>query len=277
MNLRIGYSPCPNDTFIFYALTHGLIPLDKNTITPMIEDVETLNRKALEEQSLDVTKVSFHAFAHLRDHYALLHTGAALGRGCGPIIITKKNIKPDELEERCIATPGTYTTANLLLKLYNPRIKKTVPMPFDQIIPAIMRDEVDCGVIIHEARFTYPDHGLKEVIDLGAWWEKETGHPIPLGAIIAKRRYNRDVIHKIDHWLKESIKYALKEPTEPMKYIKTHAKEMDEETICKHINLYVNKHTLEIGEEGIEAVKHLMQMGEEKGILPHTNKPLFIK
>lgn len=277
MNLRIGYSPCPNDTFIFYALAHGLIPIGNHAITPIIEDVETLNRKALEQHSLDVTKVSFHAFAHLRDHYALLHAGAALGKGCGPIIISKKKLKPEELKESRIAIPGTYTTANLLLRLYEPKIKKTVQMPFDQIMPAITKGEVDCGVIIHEARFTYPDYGLREVVDLGEWWEEETGHLIPLGAIIAKRAYERDFIHKIDHWLKESIEYALKRRREPMEYIRAHANEMDEETICRHINLYVNKYTLEIGKEGTRSIKHLMEMGEEKGLIPYTEKPLFIE
>ena len=277
MNLRIGYSPCPNDTFIFYALTHGLVPLEGETVTPVVEDVETLNRRALEEESLDVTKVSFHAFAHLRDHYALLHTGAALGRGCGPIIVSKKRVEPDELGEMRIAIPGTYTTANLLLKLYDPGIRKTVPMPFDQIMPAIVSGEVDCGVIIHEARFTYPDIGLREVIDLGSWWEEKTGYPIPLGAIIAKRKYKRDLLHKIDHWIRESIEYALKKPREPMEYIKRHSSEMNDEIIWRHINLYVNRDTLEISEEGIDAVRCLIEMGEERGLIPQTKRPLFIE
>ncbi len=276
MNLRVGYSPCPNDTFIFYALMHGRILTEDTSFTPVIEDVETLNRMAF-EHAPDVTKVSFHAFGFLRDKYALLHAGSALGEGCGPLIVAREKIDPDRLKDKRIAIPGTCTTANLLLKLFEPRIEETVAMPFDKIMPAVREGKVDCGLIIHEGRFTYPIYGLKEVIDLGKWWEAEKGFLIPLGGIIIDRSLGDDLIHRFDRWLKGSVEYALDNRDEPMEYIKSHAQEMDNNVICEHINLYVNDHTLEIGDDGIKAVEYLLKIGEEEGIIPHSDKSIFVE
>ncbi|HEC57791.1 MAG TPA: 1,4-dihydroxy-6-naphthoate synthase [Candidatus Syntrophoarchaeum butanivorans] len=275
MNLTVGYSPCPNDTFIFYALMHGRIETGEVSLRAVVEDVESLNRMAL-NRALDVTKVSFHAFGFLRDHYALLHAGAALGRGCGPIIVSREKLDPDMIKNKRIAVPGTYTTANLLLRLFEPEIKEIVMMPFDRIIPAVAAGEVDCGVVIHEGRFTYRLYGLREVIDLGRWWEEETGLLIPLGGIIIDRRLGKDLIHRFDRWLRASIQYALERKDEPRDYIKHFAQEMDDSVISEHIGLYVNDYTLDIGKDGIKAVEQLLKMGEEAGVIPHSDKPLFL-
>jgi 1,4-dihydroxy-6-naphthoate synthase len=191
--LTLGYSPCPNDTFIFHALVHGLVPTTGFTVRERLEDVETLNRLAGAEV-LDLTKVSCHALGHLRQHYALLHSGGALGRGCGPLVIARQPTSMAALRGRRIAIPGTLTTANLLLQLSGAGYDHVVPMPFDQIMPALRGGMVEAGVIIHESRFTYRDAGFHAVQDLGAWWEAETGLPIPArrhpGAPRPRRRHH---------------------------------------------------------------------------------------
>ncbi|OFV67166.1 MAG: 1,4-dihydroxy-6-naphthoate synthase [Candidatus Syntrophoarchaeum caldarius] len=274
VKLSVGYSPCPNDTFIFYALMHRRISTGDVTFKPVIDDVETLNRMAF-KHTLNVTKVSFHAFGFLRERYALLRAGAALGEGCGPLIVANEVIDPEEIKNKRIAIPGTCTTANLLLKLFEPEIKETVVMSFDRIMPAVRSGDVDCGLIIHEGRFTYPIYGLKAVIDLGKWWEDETGLLIPLGGIVIDRSLGYNLIHEFNRWLRSSIEYAFENPNEAMSYIRSYAQEMDDDVISEHINLYVNDNTLDIGDEGIKAVEYLFKMGEDAGILPHSNHSIF--
>ncbi|VVB95097.1 1,4-dihydroxy-6-naphtoate synthase [uncultured archaeon] len=271
--ISLGYSPCPNDTFIFYALVHNKIKADM-VFSEILEDVETLNRMAFQKE-LDVTKASFHAFGHLREDYCLLHSGSALGRGCGPLIVAKNHIRKDELCGKKIAIPGRMTTAYLLLKLYAPDVNKIVEMPFDRIMNAVSLGTVDAGLIIHESRFTYPDYKLIKLVDLGEWWEEETGLPIPLGGILAKRNLGTGVIREVDLLLKRSIEYAFQNRDLTRGYIKEHAQELENEVIDQHINLYVNDYTLNIG-GGIKAVEKLFDTGEEMNLFPHSDKPLFV-
>lgn len=271
--LSLGYSPCPNDTFIFYALAHKKVR-GSVEFSEILRDVETLNRRARRSE-LDVTKVSFNAFGHLREDYCLLRSGSALGRGCGPLIVAKKKINNPELAEKTIAIPGKMTTAYLLLQLFDHDIKSVVEMPFDRIMNAVSLGIVDAGLIIHEGRFTYPGYGLVQIIDLGEWWERETGLPIPLGAIVAKRSLSADVINEVDRMLKKSIEFAFANRDMTRGYIKEHAQELDDEVIDQHIGSYVNDYTLDIG-DGVAAVEELMKRAEELHLVPHSEKQIFI-
>lgn len=270
MKFSIGYSPCPNDTFIFYAMTHKKLKSDME-FSEILRDVETLNWMALRKE-LDITKTSFHAFGFLRDDYCLLHSGSALGRGCGPLLVAKAPI-PD-LARSKVAIPGKMTTAYLLLQLFAPGIKNIVEMPFDRIMNAVSLGVVDAGLIIHEGRFTYPKYNLMKLIDLGEWWEEETGLPIPLGGILAKRELGAAVIRKIDALVKKSVEYAFQNPAQTREYIKSNAQELDDDVIDQHIRLYVNDYTLDIG-DGIAAIEKLMKTAEELSLIPHSDKPLF--
>ena len=276
--LSLGYSPCPNDTFIFYALIHGRIDTGYLKFNEILLDVETLNQKALGAE-LDITKISYHAFAHLRDKYSLLRAGSALGRGCGPLVVTKHAYTMEELRSKKIAIPGKLTTAFLLLRLYDPAFNTLTPepqtlnpvyieMPFNKIMDAVAKDEVDAGLIIHESRFTYPSYGLKQVIDLGEWWEKETGLPIPLGGIIAKQTSGKDLNKKTGELVRQSVEYAFKNRNEPTAYIKEHSQELSDDVINRHIDLYVNDYSLDIGQDGEKAVKELFSRAEDAGIIP---------
>ncbi len=266
--LTLGYSPCPNDTFIFYGLIHRKVDTEGIVFKETLLDVETLNQKAFKEE-LDVTKVSYHAYGYLRRDYKLLRAGGALGRGCGPLIVARERCNIKYLKGKKIAIPGRFTTAYLLLKLYdaelclNPSI-----MTFDRIIPAVINGEVDAGLIIHESRFTYPLYSLKEIIDIGRWWEEETGLPIPLGCVIARQKLGDEMIERVNTSIKESIEYALANPSEPMDYIKWHSQELSDDVIKQHIALYVNNYSIDIGEEGEMAVEELLKMAEEAGIIP---------
>ena len=265
--LTLGFSPCPNDTFIFHALVHGLAEsdCDADFATPLLKDVETLNEWALEEK-LDVTKLSFHAFGHVMDKYVLLSAGSALGRGCGPLIVARKSADLQNLDKITVAIPGKYTTAAMLLRLYAPACKNLVVKRFDEIMPCIAKGEIDAGVIIHESRFTYQELGLVCVRDLGEWWEKETGHPIPLGGIAARRSLGWKVIRKIDRCIRASVKQAFASPEKCNKYIKEYAQELDDNVIESHIKLYVNRFSEELGLEGISAIQEFIKRGRKAGI-----------
>jgi 1,4-dihydroxy-6-naphthoate synthase len=274
-NLSLGYSPCPNDTFIFYALVHKKINTGDLNFKEILLDVETLNQKALNGE-LNITKVSYHAFANIREDYCLLHSGGALGRGCGPLVIAKKEFEIKDLIGKKIAIPGELTTAYLLLQLFEPSFKNNVKiMAFDEIMNAVKNEEVDAGLIIHESRFTYASYGLKKILDLGEWWEKETGFPIPLGCMIAKKTLGKDLISEVDSMIKKSVIYAMDHREETKKYIKSHSQELDDSVIDKHIELYVNKYSIDISKDGIAAVEELFRISEEKGIVAKAKKPLF--
>ena len=274
--LTLGYSPCPNDTFIFYALVHGKINTGELFFREILEDVETLNQMAVRAE-LDITKISFHAYGHLRETYCLLRAGGALGKGCGPLIISKKYQQMKDLQGKKIARPGRLTTAFLLLQLFDPLLKeKVIVMPFHRIIEAVRNDVADAGLIIHESRFTYQDAGLQQVVDLGEWWEKETGLPIPLGGIIAKRELGGSLIKEIDKRVRKSLEYAFKNSAEPKSYIKKHSREIEDSVIEQHIGLYVNDYSLDIGVDGLRAIDELFRMSEDKGIIKRSSRPLSV-
>jgi len=272
--LSLGYSPCPNDTFIFYALVHDRIPRQGFALRERLEDVETLNRLAL-QGALDLTKVSYHALGHLRRDYCLLSSGGALGRGCGPLVVARAETDLMSLRGRRIAVPGRLTTANLLLQLCTEGLTDLLFLPFDQIMAAVVRGEADAGVIIHESRFTYHSHGLVQIADLGAWWEEETGLPIPLGGILARRDLGANLIGRIDAALKASVAYAFAHPEEPREYIKRHSQELADEVIENHIGLYVNDFSLDLGKEGRAAIAALFARAEARRLIPPCDLPLF--
>jgi len=271
--LSLGFSPCPNDTFVFAALVRGLIP-GAPTFAEGLEDIETLNLLAQNEK-LDVAKVSFHALAHLRDTYCLLHAGGALGRGCGPLVVAREEVEPADLHTLKIAAPGKLTTAVLLLRLFDPRMGELVLMPFHRIMDAVRAGEVDAGLIIHESRFTYPQYGLKQVMDLGQWWEEETGHPIPLGGIVARRALGAELIGAVDRGLRASVEYARAHPERVLDYVAAHAQELDPQVMQAHIDLYVNEHTLDYGPSGEVAIADLLARAAWAGVAPQSELPLF--
>jgi 1,4-dihydroxy-6-naphthoate synthase len=272
--LTLGFSPCPNDTFMFYPLVHGLVDTGGLSYRERLEDVETLNRLALAGE-LDVSKVSYHALGHIRDDYALLRSGSALGRGCGPLLVAADRIDPADLRGRTIAVPGRYTTAKLLLQLFDPALDKFIVMPFNELIDAVLTGNVDAGLIIHESRFTYQGFGLHKLLDLGEWWEGETGLPIPLGGIVARRSLGVETIAAVERALKAGVGYARTHPDEAARYIGEHAQEMSPEVCAAHIGLYVNDFSADLGDEGIRAITCLLQRAEEAGLIPASGTPLF--
>jgi 1,4-dihydroxy-6-naphthoate synthase len=257
--LTLGYSPCPNDTYIFFGLAEGRIRVEPNKYDIFIADVEALNRKA-EQKALDATKISISAFTRLMDDYWMLRAGGAMGRGCGPLVVARDPLSMKDLRDSRIAIPGERTTANLLLRLHGEHRGPRVEMLFDQIMPAIARGDVDAGVIIHEGRFTYPAMGLKEVIDLGAWWEKETGLPLPLGGIVMKRNLGAEAAQRIEKQIRESLAWSRLQPEDAWSYIKSHAQEMEDSVVARHIETFVNHFSEDVGEEGEKAVRTLLEM-----------------
>ncbi|HJV67258.1 MAG TPA: 1,4-dihydroxy-6-naphthoate synthase [Geomonas sp.] len=274
-NLTLGFSPCPNDTFIFDALVHGRVPCDGLTFAERLEDVETLNKLAL-SAVLDVSKISYHLLGHILDDYLLLRSGGALGRGCGPLLVSRQPLDPARLAGRRIALPGRYTTAALLLRLFAPSLDQFVYLPFDQIMGAVADGSVDAGVIIHESRFTYPSYGLTKVVDLGQWWEEETGHPIPLGGIAARRSLGEATLCALERGIARSVDFAFAHPGVARPYIRSHSQEMSDEVCDAHIGLYVNDFSRGLGEEGEAAVRVLLERAAAAGIVPASTQPLFI-
>lgn len=255
--LSLGFSPCPNDTFIFHALVHGHVGVPGISFQPRLEDVETLNRLAV-EGALDVTKVSYGVLPRLLDEYVLLRSGGALGRGCGPLIVAREPMDAASLRTARVAIPGRMTTANLLLRLFDPAIPPGEEMVYSEIMPAVADGRIDAGLIIHESRFTYADHGLSMVLDLGEWWERTTGAPIPLGAIVARRSLGADTVREVEQAIRSSVLHAFHHPGRSAAYIAEHAQEMEPEVIRRHIELYVNEFSVDLGEAGEEAVRQLL-------------------
>jgi 1,4-dihydroxy-6-naphthoate synthase len=272
--LTLGYSPCPNDTHIFYALVHGRVECRGLAFRERLEDVETLNSLAL-RGTLDVSKVSCHALGFLRDEYCVLRAGAALGRGCGPLVVARDYSGMDELKGKRVALPGRYTTASLLFRLSCYDFAETVFLPFHMIMDAVARGEVDAGVIIHESRFTYESCGLTKLMDLGEWWEQETGHPIPLGCVVARRSLGAAFLSDMEHVLRDSIVYANGRPSEAKDYIRGHSREMSNEVCAAHIGLYVNDYSLDLGSDGEAALNALLHRAETSGLVPKSSKKLI--
>jgi len=275
----LAYSPCPNDTYIFHAWVSGLLP-DAPEVEERLLDIDALNGLAREGRA-DVCKISFHAFGHLRDRYALLHSGGALGRGCGPLLVTRADRvagmpeEPGAFSGLSVAIPGRWTTAALLLRLFAPGLQGLRVMPYDRIMPAVEAGEVDAGLIIHESRFTYPDHGLAALVDLGEWWERLTGHPIPLGAIAVRRDLGEDMARRLDQAVRASLEHARANPMASRAYIERHAQEMDPDVCRRHIDLYVTDFSLDYGIEGENAIRDLLSRGEQAGIFPSSEQRLF--
>lgn len=276
MDIQLGFSTCPNDTFIFDALVHQRIetaPLSYNVI---MEDILHLNQQA-RAGALDMVKISFNAFGHVADDYHLLDAGSALGFGCGPLLISKRPFTREELSEKAkelrVAIPGIDTTANLLLGFYAPEIQHKEVYLFHEVMPAVMEGKADLGLIIHENRFTYQQYGLTCVQDLGEYWEAETSHPIPLGGIVAKKSLGSAVIAQLERQLRASVEYAFAHPAASQAFVSEHAQEMAPEVMQAHIDLYVNAYSRSLGTKGRDAVEKLLSVGHEMGLYPQ--KPVL--
>lgn len=254
--LTFGHSPCPNDTFAFHALTHGLVEAPFR-IRPVLLDIEELNRRAL-AGAFDLTKLSVGAFAGVGDRYRLLRSGAALGHGVGPLVVARAAMTLDEAARGRVAIPGRDTTAYRLLRLAAPALADVVEMRYDRILRAVAGGEVDAGLIIHESRFTYADHGLVKVIDLGSWWEGETGLPVPLAGICARHDLDETTRAAAERAIRDSVQYAFDHPDASREYVRAHAQEMSPEVCAQHIALYVNRHSLDVGDEGLRAIARLV-------------------
>ncbi len=268
--LRLGISPCPNDTFMFYALLKGKVQAPCN-LDPVIRDVEELNEMVARGE-LQVSKVSYHLAGLVQDQYKILPVGSALGWGCGPLVVVDETRPFEGLAGRRVAVPGKFTTAHMLLRLYEPQVGETIPMLFSKIPGAVKGGEVEAGVIIHESRFTYRDLGLKAVVDLGEWWEKGFGLPIPLGGIIYKRELDGEIAEGLASSLRESISYAWSHIDEVIPFMKQWAQELDESVILSHVRLYVNDFSMDLGELGRKAVDFLFRLGIERGLFPERDR-----
>ncbi len=263
-DIRLGISPCPNDTFIFYHLLHRQkLPFK---IEPVILDVEELNRRVL-SQELDVSKVSFALAGRVINRYLVLESGAALGRGCGPLVLARRSLSKEELSGARVAIPGEHTTAALLFKLFSPKANELVEMPFNKIVDAICSGQVDAGCVIHETRFTYRDFGLEMICDLGKWWEETTGMPIPLGGIIAKRTLPFEQLSLLEEGIRTSMAFAEENFHEVQPFISGLAQEISPEVQKKHISLYVNEYSRDLGQEGRAAIRELFKRGAEAGFM----------
>ena len=287
MKLSLGFSPCPNDTFIFDALIHHKIDTEGLDFEVEYHDVETLNQKAFKRE-LAITKLSYHAFAYAVEDYELLDAGSALGFGVGPLLVTKnqelaerlskypgQNL-PNQLQHLKVGVPGKYTTANFLLGLAYPDLKNKEILVFSDIESALLNGEIDLGLIIHENRFTYQEKGLFKVIDLGDFWEKTTESPIPLGGIVISRDLPQEIKEKINRLIRKSVEYAFENPKSGLEYIRSHAQEMKESVMYKHIELYVNQYSVDLGELGRKAIESMFSKAQVLNIVPHSEKNIFL-
>jgi 1,4-dihydroxy-6-naphthoate synthase len=275
MELSLAYSPCPNDCFIFDALVHGKIDTKGIRFKVHLEDVESLNQKALKAEH-DITKLSFHAFGHVAQKYILLKAGSALGFNCGPLLISKIEIEDPAKQIHSVAIPGKLTTANFLMSIAYPAIKNKIEYLFSDIEDAVLRGEVDAGLIIHENRFTYQAKGLKKVRDLGEYWDELINAPIPLGGIVIKRSLGSDIHDKINALIRQSVEFAFANPQSSMDYVRKHAQTMSEDVMKKHIELYVNKFSIDLGHTGLEAVKLLFKKASDENLFEVKMKDLII-
>ncbi len=274
MKLTLGFSPCPNDTFIFDAMVNGKIDTKGIEFEYVLEDVETLNKWAFEEK-LDITKLSYNTFLHTVDKYALLHSGSALGKGVGPLLIAKQPVPLTELANMRIAIPGVHTTANLLLSLAHPEAIDKHTYVFNEIEDAVLNGDADAGLIIHENRFTYAARGLHKLIDLGDWWEQTVQAAIPLGGIVARRSFDADLSANIDAIIKESVAYSWKHYPQLSGFVTAHAQEMEESVMRQHIDLYVNEYTSDLGETGTRAIQTLFNKAQQSGIINALPPDIF--
>lgn len=275
MTLTLAYSPCPNDCFIFDAMIHGKVDTEGLTFDVRLEDVETLNHMAL-RGAMDITKLSFHAYGHVLNNYILLRAGSALGFNCGPLLIHNGNFDATKIELMKVAIPGKLTTANFLLTLAYPHLKNKIELVFHEIEDAVLRGDVDAGLIIHENRFTYEAKGLKKVQDLGEFWDGLIHAPIPLGGIVIKRNFDEDLQQKVNRVIKRSVEYAFANPSSSLPYVREHAQAMQEEVMKKHIDLYVNQFSVDLGETGKHAVELLFNKAKEIGMFSAADAKVMI-
>jgi 1,4-dihydroxy-6-naphthoate synthase len=277
MTLTLGFSPCPNDCFMFDAIVNRRIDLEGLDFSVELADVEALNQAAF-AGGIDVTKLSYHAYAYCAGDYVLLDAGSALGRNCGPLLISKRPIAPEEVAAGAlrIARPGTFTTANFLLGLAFPAAQNKTPLLFSAIEAALLDDAYDAGLIIHENRFTYEARGLKKIIDLGEFWEGETGAPIPLGGIVVKRSLPGEVQQTVNRVLRRSVEYAFAHRSASLPFVREHAQEMSDDVMYRHIDLYVNQYSIDLGADGRRAVELLFEKARATGIIPAVTSGLFL-
>lgn len=283
MKLTLGFSPCPNDTFIFDALIHHKIDTEGLDFEVFFDDVETLNQKAMRGE-LDITKLSFHAFGYVVEKYALLNAGSALGFGVGPLLICKKeNIDrinsslKSEISNLKIGIPGEYTTANFLLGVAYPQLRDKKELVFSEIEDALLNNEIDLGLIIHENRFTYQEKGLHKVMDLGSYWEGLTNCAIPLGGIVVNRNLPLEIQQKVNRLVRKSVEYAFENPKSAIDFIRQHAQAMDEAVMYKHIELYVNNYSVDLGVEGKKAIDTLFTIATKNKIIPNFVQNLYVE
>jgi len=266
-DIKIAHSPDSDDAFMFYALATDKFETGDLRFLHVLKDIQSLNEIAMTTRDYDVTAVSFHAFAYISDHYALLTSGASIGNGYGPIVVARDNIVPADLASRKIAVPGTLTSAYLALRLHTPQFEYVV-VPFDRIIDAVSSGKADAGLLIHEGQLTYHENGLKKVLDLGAWWKQETGLPLPMGGNAIRRELGEELQHRISEWLKRSIQFSLDHRPDALAYAMQFARDMPTELADKFVSMWVNDLTLDYGDEGRKAVELFLDEGFRKGVIP---------
>ncbi|MBN2666509.1 MAG: 1,4-dihydroxy-6-naphthoate synthase [Bacteroidales bacterium] len=275
MKLTLGFSPCPNDTFIFDALVNGRIDTEGFQFDYFLADVEELNRRAFTSR-VDITKISCHAFAYASGDYMILDSGSALGYGNGPLLIGRKPMQNADVSSAVIAIPGRYTTANLLFSIAEPDARNKREYLFSEILNALLEGKADAGLIIHETRFTYAEKGLVKIADMGEFWEKLTGLPVPLGFIVINRRIPRDIALKFNRVLHRSIEYAREHSSQQQEFVTSNAREIEKSVISRHIDLYVNDFTLTLGTIGKKAVSELYRIATDKGVIPELPGSIFL-
>lgn len=272
--ITIAHSPDSDDAFMFYGLATNKVRVPGYRFTHTLTDIETLNRKAMNEQTYDVTAISFHAYPYVQDNYTLMNCGGSVGENYGPMIISPRAFTLDEIKKVRIAVPGTLTTAYLSLKLFAPEVE-TVTVPFDQIIPAVLAGEYEAGLIIHEGQLTYARDGLKKILDLGIWWTEQTGLPLPLGGNAIRRSLGPEVQGIVTGALRESIQHALDHRKEALEYAMQFARDLDTSLANRFVGMYVNERTLNYGADGRDAIRKLLDLGYQRGIIPHPAKVDF--
>jgi len=273
-HFSLGFSPCPNDTFMFDAMVHGKIDTEGFSFDVVLEDVETLNKNA-EGASLDISKVSFAAFTRLTEKYQLLNSGAALGNGVGPLVISLNDSTDLTDPNTKVAIPGRNTTANFLFSMFFPDAKNKVEMVFSKVENAVLEKNADAGVIIHENRFTYEKKGLKKLVDLGALWETKTGQPIPLGGIVVRKNFSPETKEKIDRIVRRSVEFAFANPDSSIPYMRQHSQEMETQVMQQHIETYVNDFSIDLGDKGREAISTLFEKSLHAGMISYLPVAIF--
>ncbi|HTD56134.1 MAG TPA: MqnA/MqnD/SBP family protein [Silvibacterium sp.] len=273
--ITIAHSPDSDDAFMFYGLATNKVRVPGFKFTHTLTDIETLNQKAIHEAVYDVTAISFHAYPYMQDNYALMACGGSVGEGYGPMIVASRSFTLESIKGARVAVPGTLTTAYLTLKLFAPEIETAV-VPFDRIIPEIQAGNFEAGLIIHEGQLTYSQSGLRKVIDLGQWWREQTKLPLPLGGNAIRRSLGDQTMRTVTQALRDSIQHGLEHRDEALAYAMQFARDLDQDMANKFVGMYVNERTLNYGEDGREAIRRLLTMGHERGIIPHPVKVDFV-